>query len=726
VKHSDGIFITGIGLISPLGRGRHPTLEALKNSICGIRPLTLFNTAEDQRMPAGEIDSATCLAADVPRTHALALLAAHDALEGKHEPIDAIVVGVTTGGMPTSESLIGHKEKTPGKYAYHGAGTVATYLAKNLMCSGPALTISTACSSGTAALKIAIELIRHGMARRVLAGGADALCQFTYYGFFSLQLIDPHGSRPLDKNRAGMSLGEGAAMMLIEGSSHPPTGAIARILGVGLSCDAYHPTAPNPQGEGALKAMRDTVIDAGISPSDINYVNLHGTGTIDNDAAEAAALRAFFGEKIPPASSTKGMTGHCLGAAGAIEAAICSLCVSEGVIPGNIGCTNLDPALGIPAVLRPERRPIRIALSNSFGFGGNNAAVVLASLDVQPAPHPPSLPRALTIVGAACLTGSGGTEVSLQKFLKGEPLAGTFPENDITRDLPARQIRRLKRLSKISLSLAVAAGKDAGPDFIPASIFFGTGWGPLSETYDFLTKLYESDMRFSSPTDFIGSVHNAPAGQLAMWFKATGANITTTCEDCSFEHALLMASLVASEGERVLILGADEAHAVMSPLLDPSAAVDRVLSDGGGGFMVVAKANAQGPLLAPLVCRSAQAGTDTGLALQEVVNGVPDINRRFGALFAGIPLMYETVAREQLNSFLSFSGFQGSVVDYRRYTGQYAAASAAAAVLALRVAQAGKVPAPLAGGSDVPLDGKGILLMGFGQSITAVEIRAGA
>ncbi len=185
-----------------------------------------------------------------PRTHGLALIAAREAMAGVAGPPDAIVVGVTTGGMPASEPLLKSGAADPGMYSLHGAGTVAHYVAEALGCQGPVLTVSTACSSSMAALKLAVELLRSGRARRVLAGGADGLCRLTYYGFHSLQLVDPAGARPFDKDRRGMSLGEGAAMLFLEAAAEPPAGALAEVLGVGLSCDAYHPAAPHPDGDG--------------------------------------------------------------------------------------------------------------------------------------------------------------------------------------------------------------------------------------------------------------------------------------------------------------------------------------------------------------------------------------------------------------------------------------------------------------------------------------------
>lgn len=717
-----GIFITGLGIISPLGRGRTATLQAIKTAASGIRTTNIFGVSADQEVPVAPVDIPVESEDSVPRTHALALAAARDAVQGKQRAPDAIVIGVTTGGMPKTEVALREKNTVPETYAYHGAGTVATYLASRLSCTGPAIALSTACSSGTAAIKIAIEMLRQNKAASVLVGGVDALCRFTYFGFYSLQLLDPAGARPLDKDRAGITLGEGAAMLLLEAAQNPPPGSLARILGGGISCDAYHPTAPHPTGEGALTAMRDALSDAGLPVSGIGYINLHGTATKDNDASEAKALRSLFGDDMPPLSSTKGMTGHSLGAAGAVEAALCALSVAEGIIPGNTGCTVPDPSLGIVPILATESRPVKAALSNSFGFGGNNAAVVIGALDTGADRLPRTQPKHLTITGLACLTGSGELFPSFEQFSQGKSVAGILTDEAISKDLPQRQVRRLKRLPRMALALATAAYKHAGTTAGPSSIFFGTGWGPLTETYDFLTKLFESDMKFSSPTDFINSVHNAPAGQVAMEFKSRGANMTATGGDYSFEQALLIAGLLASEREELLLFGADETHRILSPLLDPSSAGDPVPSDGGGAIMAVASSGpAAGPSILPL--GYAQTPDDPGHTVMNALGLTRDITDHYGAVFAGIPAAHEALARQQLAGFLEDSGFRGPVIDYRKYTGQYAAASAVATVLAVQTLIAGSIPAGLTGNAGISLGNKGILVMGFGPYCTALGVR---
>ncbi len=229
------VYISGMGIISSLGKGISKTGEALQKSLVGIKPLNLFSTASNQPLPVGEA-AGLIENKSLPRTHQLARLAADQAMAKSRETPDAVVMGVTTGGMLTTEALLKDKALDPEFFGLHATGSVAEDIARRYRCTGPALTVSTACSSGAAAIKIALEMLRSGSVKRVLAGGADSLCRLTYYGFNALQLVDPDGARPFDQNRRGMSVAEGAAMLLLV--ANDPHNAVAEILGAGLSCDA--------------------------------------------------------------------------------------------------------------------------------------------------------------------------------------------------------------------------------------------------------------------------------------------------------------------------------------------------------------------------------------------------------------------------------------------------------------------------------------------------------
>lgn len=716
------VFVAGVGVITPLGRGLEATESSLRENARGISPIRMFNPPHGNPLPVGEIPD-QLLCDSLPRTHALALLAARDALAASPGPVDAVILGVTTGGMHRTEELLRAGEKDPERYLHHATGSVAECIAAETNCTGPVISVSTACSSGAVAVKLGLELLRSGAARRVLAGGADSLCKFTYYGFNSLQLIDPSGARPLDAERKGMSVAEAAALLLLEAGERPPQNALAELLGAGLSCDAYHPAAPQPEGLGARAAMEAALADAGISPREVDYINLHGTGTKDNDLSEARALRAVFGETIPALSSTKGAFGHSLGAAGAVEAAVSIISIRSGLVPANTGCTHVDPELGVTPVLAPQQAEIKTVLSNSLGFGGNNAALVIGAVrDAAPPSRPRSSVR-FAVGGIACITGARNLEGTIEMLRTGRPCSGLLGLNELGANLPPREVRRMKRLQRMALSLAVTAGEKTGEGEKPASIFFGTGWGALSETNDFLVKLFESDEQYTSPTDFVGSVHNAPAGQAAILLKSTGPNITATGGDYSFEEALLCARLVSHPGDGpLLVMGADEYHESLSPLFDPSVvAGGSVPADGGGAFILRLIEGDAGLRLWPAFYARG-CGEGAIHALVDELGGRERISEVFGALFVGIPAAFRSSGEAQLRELIALSGFSGAVIDYRRFTGEFASASAVAAVLAAESVRSGVCVISSGGGGAVSLKGRGVCVIGLGEHVAAIEV----
>ena len=719
------VYITGVGLVTSAGCGVSRAREVIRNGGRRIRPLSLFPVSPDNRLPVGEAHEFP-ETGGIPRTHRLALTAAREAMASCTEIPDAIVMGVTTGGMLTTERCLKAGDADPEAFTYHSPSSVTEYIALELGCHGPVITLSTACSSSAVAIKIALEILRAGRAGTVLVGGADSLSRLTYHGFRALQLIDPQGARPFDKYRQGMSVAEGAAVLVLTASEVVPDNAIAEILGAGLSCDAYHPSAPHPNGAGAIQAMQAALQDAHISLEDIDYINLHGTGTVDNDRSEARALNALFLDKKPLLSSVKGAFGHSLGASGAMEAIVSALAVSEGLVPANVGCDLPDPELKLEPLMTPlEAATIKTVLSNSFGFGGNNASVVIGSTRRIPTDRYAPLREAshLVVVGSACLTGAGGTDMSLEALFRGKSCRGRVPAPVLSQGLSPREVRRLRRLPRLVLSLASAAHGDSQRPDTPGSVFFGTGWGALSETYDFLTKLFESGEQFSSPIDFVGSVHNAPAGQAAIRFGSKGPNITTTGGDSSFEQALMVAGLMAKDLDGTLLLiGADEWHGSLSRLFDRSAGMDAGPSDGGGGLCLRRSKTDRGPKTAALFYESSKNNPSVIPSLMAALPDGEGVRGKYEAVFAGIPAGCRRRGEEQLALFLSMAGFDGPVIDYRRLTGEFASASAVAAVLAVRCLARGELPGSIWGGDTVPLGQKGILILGLGDMVSAVEV----
>lgn len=378
------IFISGAGVVSAIGFGKAETLASLRSGRSGIAPRKCLET-QLEGVLLGEVKAtsaslaALCGAsAELPRTSLLGIIALKEALEEAGiEDLSAIplIGGTTVGGMDLTEKSF------PVYNALHDCGASTEAIAAHFGGALWSTTLSTACSSAANAILCGANLIRCGLASRVAVGGAEALSSFHLNGFNSLMIVDKEPCRPFDKSRAGLNLGEGAAFLILE-SEESLRGrggkALVRLSGFGNACDAYHQTASSPTGEGAFLAMRKALSTASLRPEDIDYVNAHGTGTPDNDAAESAALRRVFGEALPPVSSTKAFTGHTTSASGSIEAVICLLALSEGFIPRQLNWKEADPACIIPSVNELER-PLRHVLCNSFGFGGNDTSLLISN-----------------------------------------------------------------------------------------------------------------------------------------------------------------------------------------------------------------------------------------------------------------------------------------------------------------------------------------------------------
>jgi 3-oxoacyl-[acyl-carrier-protein] synthase II len=300
-----------------------------------------------------------------------------------------LVLGGTTGGMLRGEESL--RERIQGTRQRYPSASVlgapisasADVLADAFDLAGPRLSLSTACSSSANALGTALDWIRLGRADVVVTGGTESLCRMTFAGFNALHALSLEPCRPFDRERTGLSLGEGAAILVVESAEHAARRGAhvhAELLSAGNSADAHHLTAPHPDGTGAALAMRRALARAGLAPEDIDYINAHGTGTPLNDAVEATAIAAVFGEAAArlAVSSTKGAIGHTLGAAGAIEALATILALRDGFLPPTVNLADPDPACALDLVPRDSRpATLRYALSNSYGFGGNNTSVVL-------------------------------------------------------------------------------------------------------------------------------------------------------------------------------------------------------------------------------------------------------------------------------------------------------------------------------------------------------------
>jgi 3-oxoacyl-[acyl-carrier-protein] synthase I len=293
-----------------------------------------------------------------------------------------VVMGTTTSSIAASEAAyrqLDDQGRPPDAlcvHELHHLGAIGHFVQRALGVAGPAMTVSTACSSSAKAFAVAQRWLAADVCDAVVVGGADSLCGSVLHGFASLELVSNEPCRPFDARRCGISLGEAAGYALMVRTDDAPADAV-RLLGVGESSDAHHLTAPQPDGASIEAALRDALARAGIAPGDVDYLNLHGTATLQNDAVEAAMLaRVFDDHDALHASSTKGCTGHTLGAAGIVEAVVCLLAIEQGFRPGTVGLREPDAACGGRAHAQPAIGRVRHAVSHAFGFGGTNAVLV--------------------------------------------------------------------------------------------------------------------------------------------------------------------------------------------------------------------------------------------------------------------------------------------------------------------------------------------------------------
>ena len=404
------VVVTGIGVISPIGTGKEKFFKSLKEGISGVDYITRFDTEGFDTKIAAEVkdfdpseyfDRKECRRMD--RFSQYAIAASKMAAEDSHINVEAldsnmfgVCIGSGIGGMETMEAQYDIlKEKGPGRVSPFMIPMMISNIAAGnisiaLNAKGPSITVVTACASATNAIGEAFKIIQRGDADIMVTGGTEAsITPLSLAGFCSMKALstrndDPKtASRPFDKDRDGFVMGEGAGMLIIEELEHAlKRGAViyGEIAGYGATGDAYHITAPAPDADGAYRAMLMAVNDAGINACELDYINAHGTSTDLNDKLETLAIKRLLGEdtKKVAVSSTKSMTGHLLGAAGAVEAIACLMAINEGVIPPTINYTTPDEECDLDYVPnKAVNRKVDWAMSNSLGFGGHNASIIL-------------------------------------------------------------------------------------------------------------------------------------------------------------------------------------------------------------------------------------------------------------------------------------------------------------------------------------------------------------
>jgi 3-oxoacyl-[acyl-carrier-protein] synthase-1 len=396
------VLLSHFTAVSCLGYGNAATLAALRMQRSGLQPCQ-FETVHDLATYVGEVAGVD--AVELPesfaeydcRNNRLAWLGLQQ--DGFSDVVRAAIrrhgrrrvgvfLGTSTSGILQTEQAFRHRDPgcldsthgaLPESFVYrttHNTYSVADFVRIAFQLEGPAVVVSTACSSSAKVFALAARMMEAGLIDAAIVGGVDSLCLTTLYGFNSLELLSPEPCRPYDVYRQGLSIGEAAAFILLERPGAQLNAEDVLLLGAGETSDAHHMSAPHPEGLGARVAMEAALKAAGLQTTDIDYLNLHGTATPSNDAAEGRAVVALFGDRVP-CSSTKGATGHTLGAAGGLEAIISALALQQGFLPGGVNTRQLDPAIPIRYLMANRDSAPRRVLSNSFGFGGTNCSLIL-------------------------------------------------------------------------------------------------------------------------------------------------------------------------------------------------------------------------------------------------------------------------------------------------------------------------------------------------------------
>lgn len=393
------VHIAGAGVITAIGNSWAENFFALRHGASGIAEMLVLDSVHSASLPVGEVKLTneelqyrTGISEKISRTALLGIHAAKEAyLDSGIRNMKfwrvALVSGTTVGGMDRTEKFFVpfHQDTRKGRLrdvVHHECGSITELIADALEITEHITTINTACSSSVNSIIYGARLIRHNLADVVFAGGTDALTKFTLNGFNSLMILDKQPCRPFDASRAGLNLGEGAGFVVLVSDRVVDEECLrpfAKVSGFANTNDAFHQTASSPEGRGSYGAMKKAMELAGLKPDDIHYINLHGTGTLNNDLSEATAIKRLFGESVPRISSTKGNTGHTLGACGGIEAVYSLMAIKHQCVFPNLRFSEPMPDAPLVPQQSFEELEVKNVMSNSFGFGGNCSSIVFSS-----------------------------------------------------------------------------------------------------------------------------------------------------------------------------------------------------------------------------------------------------------------------------------------------------------------------------------------------------------
>ena len=600
------VAITGIGLVCPLGTTREQAWQAVIAGRSGIGDVRRVDVSALSFGIAGEVEDLDprCCAAcgdglEPDRGSLMVLAAAREAIAQARLVVasfDPYRVGVSLGSCQFRTGLIEQFMQQVDRIGYAAAdpmpiirsrmGAPADSLVQHLGLRGPKYVVSNACAAGGSAIGLAVDALRSGRADVVLAGGVDLLELYSMAGFDGLHAVDSRPCSPYSRSE-GITIGEGAAVMVLERARDAESRdvpAIAYVAGYGLSSDAHHATSPDPGGRGAVRAVRVALRQAGLGVDDVDYVNGHGTGTRANDRAEAAAMRALFGDRVAgvPISSTKSQIGHTMGAAGAIGAAVTAQAVRHQMLPPTI---NVDHAAlaELDLDIVPDRgRPatVRTALCNSFAFGGANCTVALTGTP-PPARSAPAADR-VVVTGVGVLSALGTADafraalhagVSGVRAIRGFAtadfrcqVAGEIEDRSHLRCIDPAYVRRLDQIGRLATAVSRMCFEDAGLLTLPvaqrdrAGVIFATAAGPVETMGALRGALVGQGADKVNPRIFPNAVMNAAAGHVCVSLQLRGPTTTLVGGNAAGLQALAYAADLVRQGEAdvMLAVSADE------------------------------------------------------------------------------------------------------------------------------------------------------------------------
>jgi 3-oxoacyl-[acyl-carrier-protein] synthase II len=575
------IFVTGVGAVTALGNTARSTFHRLAAGERALREISLFEPGEVRSRIVAEVcDVPRSTDPGASRTSELALMAAREAIAEAGLDVRArrvgLVVGGSTAGMFETESILAtllstesgegasdpRREAALARMLSHPLSAPTDRLVAELGPFARARSISSACSSGANAIAVGAMWLELDLVDAVVCGGADSLCRIIVSGFSALGALDPDGARPFDVRRRGLTLGEGAGMLVLERAETARERAICTLLGWASRSEAHHITNPEATGRAPHAAMAAALERAGLTPRDVDYVNAHGTGTPLNDPMEARALARLFGDDLRRVrvSSQKGMIGHTLAAAGAIEAVVTALAIERGVIPPTGGLDTPDEECGVSHVFEAIRRPIGVAISSSFGFGGMDSVLVLG--DRNRSAKAPRKRRGVVVTGVSVATPAGifeGTDVANVPSQTLTETSVTIPEGALDPE-KARRLDRAARLGTVACARAFGEERPRR-----SGVVLGIAFGAVDATAAFMRRLRDKGPRMVRPADFPSLVPSSPAGHVSIYLGLEGPALVVADLAASGECAVVQAAelIAAGEVDRVCAGAVEERSAIV-------------------------------------------------------------------------------------------------------------------------------------------------------------------